>query len=86
MKAVILYKQNTERERSVHEYVREFTRETGRTIELIDAETVQGIETAKLYDIMQFPAILVFKDDGEYIRSWLDRDSWPTVSELSFYK
>jgi hypothetical protein len=86
MKAVILYKPNTERETSVHEYVREFARVTGRPIELIDVDTVHGIEIAKLYDIMQFPAIVVFKDDGEYIRSWLERDSWPTISELSFYK
>ena len=75
MKAVILYKPNTERETSVLEYVREFAHVTGH-----------GIEIAKLYDIMQFPAIVVFKDDGEYIRSWLERDSWPTISELSFYK
>ena len=86
MKAVILYKPNTEKETSVLEYVREFARVTGRPIELIDADTVHGIEIAKLYDIMQFPAIVVFKDDGEYIRSWLERDSWPTISELSFYK
>lgn len=86
MKAVILYKPNTERETSVLEYVREFARVTGRPIELIDVDTVHGIEIAKLYDIMQFPAIVVFKDDGEYIRSWLERDSWPTISELSFYK
>ena len=86
MKAVILYKPNTEKETSVLEYVREFAHVTGRPIELIDADTVHGIEIAKLYDIMQFPAIVVFKDDGEYIRSWLERDSWPTISELSFYK
>jgi hypothetical protein len=86
MKAVILYKPNTERETSVLEYVREFARVTGRPIELMDVDTVHGIEIAKLYDIMQFPAIVVFKDDGEYIRSWLERDSWPTISELSFYK
>lgn len=86
MKAVILYKPNTERETSVLEYVREFARVTGRPIELMDVDTVHGIEIAKLYDIMQFPAIVVFKDDGEYIRSWPERDSWPTISELSFYK
>ncbi|MBP7837438.1 hypothetical protein KA021_01915 [Candidatus Saccharibacteria bacterium] len=86
MKAVILYKPNTEKETSVLEYVREFARVTGRPIELMDVDTVHGIEIAKLYDIMQFPAIVVFKDDGEYIRSWLERDSWPTISELSFYK
>lgn len=86
MKVVILYRPNTEKERSVHEYTREFARQTGRSIELIDVDTVHGTSFAQLYDIMQFPTILVFRDDGNYIRSWPERDSWPTISELSFYK
>ncbi len=85
MKAVILYKPNTELETSVNEYTREFSRQTGRAIELIDVESVAGAETARLYDIMQFPAILVFRDDGQFIQSWIDREKWPTISELSFY-
>ena len=85
MKAVILYRPNTELETSVNEYVREFHRQTNRDIELVDVDGVQGVETAKLYDIMQFPAILVFRNDGQFIQSWIDREKWPTISELSFY-
>lgn len=85
MKAVILYKPNGEAETSVREYVREFGRETGRSIALIDSDSIQGIEIAKLYDIMQFPSIVVFRDDGSFVESWLDREKWPTISELSFY-
>ena len=85
MKAVILYKPNSETESSVQEYVREFGRETGRTIALVDSDSIQGIEIAKLYDVVQFPAIVVFRDDGSFIESWLDREKWPTISELSFY-
>ena len=85
MKALILYKPNTELERSVNEYVREFGRETGRSIALVDNDSVQGIEIAKLYDIWQTPAILVFRDDGSLIQSWTERDKWPTISELSYY-
>ncbi len=85
MKAVILYRPNTELESSVSEYVREFARQTGRPIELIDVDSVQGTETAKLYEIVQYPAILVFRNDGAFIESWPEREKWPTVSELSFY-
>jgi hypothetical protein len=85
MKAVILYKPNTELETSVNEYAREFARQTGRAIELVDVEGIAGTETAQLYDVMQFPAILVFRDDGQFIQSWIDREKWPTISELSFY-
>jgi len=85
MKAVILYKPNTELDTSVNQYVREFARETGRSIALVDSDSVQGIEIAKMYDILRTPAIVVFRDDGSLIQSWLERDKWPTVSELSFY-
>ena len=85
MKAVILYRPNTETESSVHEYVREFARETGKAISLIDCDSLEGIEIIKLYEVMQFPAIIVFRDDGSFIESWIERDKWPTISELSFY-
>jgi hypothetical protein len=85
MKAVILYKPNSEHDSSVNAYVREFARETGRSIALVDSDSVQGIEIAKLYDIVQSPVIIVLRDDGSFVQSWVDRDRWPTVSELSFY-
>lgn len=85
MKAVILYQPNTELESSVEEYVREFGRETGKSIALVDSDSTQGIDIAQLYDIMQFPAIVVFRDDGSFVDSWAERDKWPTVSELSYY-
>lgn len=85
MKAVILYKPGSEHDTSVNEYVREFGRETGKTIALVDCDSSQGIEIAGMYDIMRYPAIVVFRDDGSYIESWLDKEKWPTASELSFY-
>lgn len=85
MKAVILYKPNTETESGIQAYTREFARETGKTIALVDSDSIQGIEIAKLYDIVQFPSIVVFRDDGSFVESWLDREKWPTISELSFY-
>jgi hypothetical protein len=55
MKVVILYRPNSETERSVQEYVREFSRETGKAITLVDSDSIQGIDMARLYDIMRFP-------------------------------
>ena len=85
MKAVILYKPNSETESSVQEYIRNFARETGKAIALVDSDSSQGVEIAGQYDIMRFPAIVVFEDDGTYVDSWVDRESWPTASELSYY-
>jgi hypothetical protein len=85
MKVVILYRPNSEQSSSVEAYVREFTRQTGRSIEMVNVDSVQGLEMAKLHDIMMFPAIIVLRDNGSFVQSWLERDKWPTVSELSFY-
>lgn len=67
------------------EYAREFGRQTGRTINMLDQDSIEGGEMAKLYDIMQFPAIIAFRDDGSLVQTWTERDKWPTISELSYY-
>lgn len=85
MKAAILYKPNTESESSVQEYVRGFEHQTGRKIELIDAESVEGVQKAITYDVLQYPAIVALREDGSFIEAWVERDKWPTVSELSLY-
>ncbi len=86
MKTVILYKPNTESESSVLQYVHEFERQTGKKIELIDAESIEGTQKAAIYDAVQFPVIVALRDDGSLIEAWPERDKWPTVSELSFYQ
>ncbi|MFO0970867.1 MAG: hypothetical protein U0520_00740 [Candidatus Saccharimonadales bacterium] len=85
MKTVILYRPNSEGETSVQAYIREFERETGRSIELIDSTTVSGVQVARLYDVVQFPAIIAMREDGSFIEIWQERSKWPTISELSFY-
>lgn len=85
MKTVILYRPNSEGETSVQAYVREFERETGHVIELIDSTSISGTQLAELYDVVQFPAIVTTREDGSFIERWQERDKWPTISELSFY-
>jgi len=82
---VILNKSNTEHDTAAHNYARDFERQTGKTIEFIDADSAEAIEIAKIHDIMQFPAILVTDEDGGFIQVWPDMQSWPTFSELSYY-
>lgn len=86
MKTVIFSELHGQHETSVDSYIREFKRQTNREIEIIDKDSERGAELAFVYDILQFPALAVIRDDGDMIRVWLERDKWPTVSELSFYK
>lgn len=85
MKVTILYKPNSETETRVEEYVRDFQRRTGHNLNLLDAESREGIELAKIHDILAFPAILVTEEDSAFVQAWTEIDKWPTISELSLY-
>ncbi len=85
MKALILYKPISETATSVEEYAHSFKQQTARTLELIDIESKEGIALQELHDLVQYPVIIAVREDGSLVEIWPDRDSWPTVSELSFY-
>ncbi len=85
MKAIILYKPNTEHDSPVRAYVKEFVHRTGKTIELIDVESREGIALSKLHDVMQLPAIVAMRDDGQLLQIWTELDKWPTMNELTYY-
>lgn len=85
MKVVILYKPISELATSVEAYAREFERQTGKSLELVDIESKEGIALAGVHDILRNPVLLALRDDHGLIEVWQDRDSWPTMSELSAY-
>lgn len=85
MKAVILYKPMSEHDTPVQGYVREFSHRTGRQLELVDAESPEGIQMSGLYDVLQFPALVAMRDDGQLMQVWPEFDRWPTMNELTFY-
>lgn len=85
MKIMILYKPVSEFASSVEAYAREFERATNNKIELVDFESHEGIALAGVHDIVRQPVLLALRDSSELIEEWLDRDSWPTMSQLSAY-
>ncbi len=85
MKVLILYRPHSEHGRTVEEYVHEFQmRNREHRLEMIDVETRDGSATASLYDVMQYPAILVTQDDGYLQRCWLG-DTLPLMDEVASY-
>ena len=85
MKVIILRKLNAETDTQLQGYLRDFEQRTGKQIELMDADSKEGVELAQVYDILQFPAILVPEDTGELVQAWSEIDKWPTISELGYY-
>lgn len=84
MKAILLYRTNSETERLARDFAGDFERQTGRKIEALDADSPEGIELSKLYDVMAYPAILARTDDGTLLQLW-QGEPLPRISEVSFY-
>lgn len=85
MRVVVLYRPNSEYDRVVEEFAREFSRRyPDKKIELISVNTRDGSATASLYDILRYPAVLALSDDGRVIQEWHEQ-RLPLMSEVSYY-
>lgn len=68
----------------VEDYARDFHRTNSHEIELVSLETREGAATATLYDIMEYPALLVVDNDGQLHKHW-QGDKLPLMNELAGY-
>lgn len=84
MKALMLYRPNSQASRQVEEYVTDFKRSQHRDIALINLNTRDGVATASLYDIVHNPSLLVIRDDGQLVKFWQD-EHLPLMNELASY-
>ena len=84
MKVAVVYKYESDHAREVLDYLRDFSRQTGYTIEEIDPETPDGTSFCRVYDIVEYPTMLALSDDGQLQNMWRGRPL-PTISEVSFY-
>ena len=84
MKAVVVYKENSDHARAVFDYLRDFERQTGKKLEEIDPEKRENIGFVETYDIVEYPTILALTDNGQVINMWRGRPL-PTINEVSFY-
>jgi hypothetical protein len=53
-------------------------------VELLDADSAQGVGLAETYDILGRPAVLLIKDDGAPVKTWQGEDAMPTPGEVAF--
>ncbi len=84
MRVVVLYRTNSEHERSVIEFESEYNRRTNRTLSLLDLNTRDGSAMAVLYDIMLFPCVLALANDGQVLQMW-QGEHLPLINEVSYY-
>jgi hypothetical protein len=84
MKIVALYRPKTEQEGKVLDFARDFKQLKNKELNIVSLDTVEGDDMAKLYDIVQYPAFLAIKDDGQLEQLW-QGDSMPLMDELVYY-
>ena len=86
MKVVVLYRPNSEHERPVSEFTREFERRFHgqEELQLVNIDSRDGNATAMLYDIVRYPAILVIQNDGYLQKSW-EGEQFPMLDEVFSY-
>lgn len=84
MKVIVLYRARSEFATDVEDFVREFQNRHNINMRVLDMETREGIEVATVYDIMQYPAILVTRDDGTLQKNW-EGPKLPLLDEVYAY-
>lgn len=84
MRTIVIYKDETDYARTVTEYLRDFTRQTGYTLETLDPDTPEGIDFCRIYDIVEYPSVVALSDVGALQNLWRGLPL-PTISEVSYY-
>lgn len=84
MRAVVIYKEESDHAREVIDYLADFVRQTGRELETVDPETADGAAFCRTYDIVEYPSIAALSDDGVLQNLWRGRPL-PTIAEVSYY-
>lgn len=70
MRIRILYQPKSEHASTAERYVIDFQRATGIKPDLINADSPEGSELVRIYDAVQYPAIIVTRDDGQLNKMW----------------
>ncbi len=83
MRVFILYRPNSEHERKVTDFVRDFSKRTQSEIELVSLDTAEGSDKAKLYDIVRYPAVIAVNEAGILQSLW--QGELPLINELSYF-
>lgn len=84
MNVSILYRPNSEHERSVLTFQHDFKQQNGHDVNMVSLDTVEGDETARLYGILDYPAIIVTANDGMLQKLW-QGSSLPLMDEVLSY-
>ena len=85
MRIVILYRPNSEFSRITEQYVRDFKRSQNGDIDLVSLDTREGADMARLYDIVQYPAVLAINQRDNSLARYWQGEKLPLMTEVASY-
>lgn len=84
MRVCVIYHPQSDHSRRIEEFVRDLEHFHSVRTEVLSLETREGAAMASLYDVMQYPAIVVVRDNGEIAQFW-QGDQLPLMNEVASY-
>lgn len=84
MRVVAVFRERSEYSRSVEEFMHDFEARTGRHIEALDPDSLEGQSFCQAYGIMSYPTLIAVADDST-MQHWWEGLPLPTIMEVSFY-
>lgn len=57
----------------------------GLQLATYNIDSIEGSELAQLYGIMDYPAVLALKNDGQVQQQWEGIDKLPLMNDLAYY-
>jgi hypothetical protein len=85
MKVLVLYRPNSEHGRLVEEFIHDYkVRYQDTSMEVMSIDTREGSALAALYDVMQYPAILVLQSNGSLQKIW-EGSALPRFDDVASY-
>lgn len=85
MRLLVLYRPNSEFARLTEEFIHDFESRSGGTkVEMTEFDTKEGQSIATVYGIMQHPAIVALRDDGQLLKQW-EGPQMPLIDEVMAY-
>lgn len=84
MRTVCIWRDDEDYSRAMTEWIWGFEHRTGREIESISPDTREGESLCNAYDIVEYPTILVLRDDGSVVASWRGRNL-PLFDEVAYW-
>ena len=84
MRVVVVYKNDQDYTRIVDDFLADFARQTGRTIDVLDPESTECELFCGADEVVEYTTIIALSNDGQLQKRWIGA-ILPTINEVIYY-